>query len=111
MPQPDPSDHLSAPPAMATPDPGQGVMSQIADQAQSFGNSATSMASELTSAVKQRPYATLAIAAGLAFAIGAVWQLKARRRPQSHLEALVAQLAELAPSRQGVHHYLPRSWR
>jgi hypothetical protein len=85
-------------------------MGQIADRAQSVGNSATGLASELASAIKDRPYAILAIAAGLGFAIGAVWQLRSRR-PQSRLEALLAQMAELTPSRLGLQSYLPRPWR
>jgi hypothetical protein len=85
-------------------------MRQLGDQVQGIGSSAASMASELANAVKERPYVTLAIAAGLAFAVGAVWKLNARR-PQSRLESLLAQLAELTPSRLGGHGHLPRSWR
>jgi ElaB/YqjD/DUF883 family membrane-anchored ribosome-binding protein len=108
MAQPGASDYLSQQPT--APEQAREVMRQLGDKAQGIGNSATSMASELASAIKERPYVTLAIATGLAFAIGAVWQLKARR-PQTRLEGLLAQLAELTPSGLGVHNRLPRAWR
>jgi hypothetical protein len=108
MPQPGPSEYLSQQPA--APEQAREVMRQLGDNAQGIGNSATNMASELANAIKERPYVTLAIAAGLAFAIGAVWKLNARR-PQSRLESLLAQLAELTPSRLGAHSHLPRTWR
>jgi hypothetical protein len=55
---------------------------------------------ELGAAIKERPYTTMAIAASLAFVVGALWQL-GRRRPESH------RLPEFA-SWDGV---LPRRWR
>ena len=50
---------------------------------------------------------TLAIAAGLAFAVGALWKLGQQRQPQSRLDAWRAQLPEL-PSRQSLESLLPR---
>jgi len=49
----------------------------------------------------------LAIAAGLAFAVGALWKLGQQRQSQSRLDSWLAHLPEL-PSRQTL---LPRRWR
>ena len=57
-------------------------------------DSAGNLAGEVAAAVKDRPYTTLAIAGGLAFAIGALWMLS-RRQPQSRLEALLAQMPDV----------------
>jgi hypothetical protein len=53
--------------------------------------------------VKEHPYATLAVAAGLAFAIGALWKIRATPR-QSQLAALVSRLPEL-PSAERLRSY------
>ena len=74
------------------------------------GERAGTMAGELGTAIKERPYTTLAIAAGLAFAVGALWKLGQQRQPQSRLDAWRAQLPEL-PSRQSLESLLPRRWR
>jgi hypothetical protein len=80
----------------------EGIMDQVTE----IGERAGTMAGELGAAIKERPYTTLAIAAGLAFAAGAVWKL-GQRQPQSRLDAWLAQLPEL-PSRESL---LPRRWR
>src|SRR5262245_26288194 len=81
------------------------IMEQVSDTAHDISERAGSIAQELASAIRERPYTTLAIAAGLAFAIGAVWKL-GHRRPPSAMERLFAQLPEL-PDR----HDLARWWR
>jgi hypothetical protein len=81
----------------------EGVMDQVSE----LGERAGTMASELGAAIKERPYTTLAIAAGLAFAVGALWKLGQQRQPKSRLDAWLAQLPEL-PSRESL---LPRRWR
>ena len=81
----------------------------ILDQVSEMGERAGTMAGELGTAIKERPYTTLAIAAGLAFAVGALWKL-GQQRPQSRLEALRAQVPEL-PSRQSLESLLPHRWR
>src|SRR5215475_8730256 len=63
----------------------------VLDQVREFGARAETVTEELAAAIKNRPYATLAIAAALAFAVGALWKL-GHRRPQTRLEALRAQL-------------------
>jgi len=97
MPQPGPNEYRTSSPY--PPDPQEGILDQARDQA-------GSLAGELAAAVKERPYTTLAVAAGLAFAVGAVWKLK-HQQPQSRLDALRAQLPEM-PSLEG---WLPRRWR
>ena len=82
----------------------------ILDQVSEMGERAGTMAGELGTAIKERPYTTLAIAAGLAFAVGALWKLGQQRQPQSRLDAWRAQMPEL-PSRQSLESLLPRRWR
>jgi len=81
----------------------EGIMDQVSE----LGERAGTMAGEIGAAIKERPYTTLAIAAGLAFAVGALWKLGQQRQPQSRLDAWLAQLPEL-PSRESL---LPRRWR
>ena len=78
----------------------------ILDQVSEIGERAGTMANEIGAAIKERPYTTLAIAAGLAFAVGALWKLQ-QRQSQSRLDAWLARLPEL-PSRESL---LPRRWR
>ena len=49
------------------------------------------LTSDVVSAIEERPYTSLAIAGGLAFAIGALWVLK-RQQQQSSFERLRSQL-------------------
>jgi hypothetical protein len=63
------------------------------------------VASDLAETVKEHPYATLALAAGLAFAIGALWKIRATP-PQSQLQTLMARIPEL-PSAERLRSY----WR
>ena len=79
----------------------------ILDQVSEAGARAGTIANEIGEAIKERPYATLAIAAGLAFAVGALWKLGQQRQSQSRLDSWLAHLPEL-PSRQTL---LPRRWR
>jgi ElaB/YqjD/DUF883 family membrane-anchored ribosome-binding protein len=67
------------------------------DQASTFGARAETIAEELGTAIKERPYTTLAIAAGLAFAVGALWKL-GKRRPPTRLDALRTRLADARSS-------------
>ena len=77
------------------------------DQARDIGEQAGTLASELAAAVKERPYTTLAVAAGLAFAVGAIWKLKQQQRPPSRLESFRRQL----PDMPSLEDWLPRRWR
>jgi hypothetical protein len=70
-----------------------------------MGERAEGIAEELGAAIRDRPYTALAVAAGLAFAVGAMWKL-GRRPEASTLDRLMAQLPEL-PDRRS----LERWWR
>src|SRR5206468_2950539 len=65
MAQPGPSDYRRQ-----TGNGPQGQAGGIKDQVSEVGKRAGTMAEELTTAIRERPYTTLAIAAGLAFAVG-----------------------------------------
>jgi hypothetical protein len=78
----------------------EGILNQVTERAEA-------VATEIGAAIKERPYTTLAVAVGLAFAVGALWKLGHQRQPQSRLDAWLAQLPEL-PSRESL---LPRRWR
>ena len=71
-------------------------MDQVSDAAQDVG----AFASEVFGAIKERPYTTMAVAGGLAFAIGALWMVR-RQQPQTTYEAMLARLPSLPdrPSR------------
>ena len=103
MAQPQPSNYPSG--AGGREQGSQTIVNQVTDTARDMTNRAGSIAQELASSVRERPYTTLAIAAGLAFAIGAVWKL-GQRQPPSAMERLLAQMPEL-PDR----HSLTRWWR
>jgi hypothetical protein len=53
--------------------------------------------------VKEHPIATLAIVAGLAFAVGALWTI-GQSRQQTRVDSLLSRLGEL-------QNQLPRRWR
>jgi hypothetical protein len=78
----------------------------VSEKVRDLGGRTADMAGDLGTSVKEHPYATLAIAAGPAFTAGALWKLE-HQRPQSRLEALLAQLPEV-PSRNSL---LPCRWR
>ena len=88
------------------PEQTEGIMDQVSDAAHDVSLRATNLANDIGAAIKERPYTTLAIAAGLAFTVGALWKM-GHQRPQSRLQSLYAQLPEL-PSRQSL---MPRRWR
>jgi hypothetical protein len=85
----------------------------IIDQVSELGARAETMAEELAAAIKERPYTTLAIAAGLAFAVGAIWKI-GHRQPPTRIEALRARMPDMRgrmPELPNWGHLLPRSWR
>jgi ElaB/YqjD/DUF883 family membrane-anchored ribosome-binding protein len=82
-----------------------GIMDQVTDTAREMGDRAAGLAGDIGSAVRERPYTTLAIAAGLAFAVGALWKL-GHQRPSSRWDALMARVPEL-PRKD----WLPQQWR
>jgi ElaB/YqjD/DUF883 family membrane-anchored ribosome-binding protein len=68
----------------------EGLMQRAAE----LGGRAEEVVGDVAATAKEHPFATLAIAAGLAFAIGALWKLRTPAR-QSQVEALLARLPEL----------------
>jgi hypothetical protein len=103
MAQPQPSNYYSS--TGTGEERSQAIVEQVSDTARNVSERAGSIAQELASSVRERPYTTLAIAAGLAFAVGAIWKL-GQRQPPSRMERLLAQLPEL-PDRNS----LARWWR
>ena len=102
MVQPGPSDYRTAQAEISA------RQQAVLDQASQFGARAETVTEELVSALKRRPYATIAIAVGLAFAVGALWKL-GHRRPQTRLEALRAQLPDVR--NRDWNGLLQRAWR
>ena len=64
-----------------------------------LGERASELGSEITEMVKKNPFTTIAIAAGLAFAVGALWKV-GRPSPQSHLDSLRSRLNDLPSAKQ-----------
>ena len=106
MVQPGPSDYRTAQAEISERAQAGGAL----DQVREFGARAETVTEELAAAIKNRPYATLAIAAALAFAVGALWKL-GHRRPQTRLEALRAQLPDVRSRMPSWNGLLERSWR
>ena len=103
MVQPGPSDYRTAQTEMSAH--AQDVLDQTR-----HGARGETVAGELVTAIKNRPYAMLAIAAGLAFALGAVWKL-GHRRPQTRLEALRARLPHVSNRMPDWNGLFQRAWR
>jgi phosphoserine phosphatase len=99
MTQPGPSDYRTFQRTTAE-ERATGIMEEAKETAYELRDRAGGMAEELAAAIKDRPYTTLAITAGLAFAVGAVWKL-GHRQPASRLQSLLAQLPQM-PSRESL---------
>jgi hypothetical protein len=78
----------------------------VGESAREAGRRAVSLTEDIADAIRERPYTALAVAAGLAFAAGALWKL-GQQRPHGSLESLLRNLPEL-PGRDSI---LPRRWR
>ena len=81
------------------------VGTYVAESADAAGKGASRLAGEVSAAAKEHPFAALAIAAGLAFAVGALWKMGTR--PQSRFDTLVARLPDVPNG----GNLWPRSWR
>jgi len=95
-----------APTDYRTRDETQSTMEKMSETAQDAGRRAVSLTEDIAEAIKERPYTALAIAAGVAFAAGALWKL-GQNRPHGRLEALLGHLPEL-PGRERL---MPDRWR
>ena len=78
----------------------------VTEQAKVAGEEAGRLANETVKTARENPYTTVAIAAGLAFALGALWKIRSSRQ-QSNLDALIARLPDM-PNRNNLW---PRAWR
>lgn len=78
----------------------------VKETAKVVGSEVAARADRGAEMVKEHPFATLALAAGLAFALGALWKMHSSSK-QSRVDALLAHLPTL-PSRQTIW---PRRWR
>jgi hypothetical protein len=76
----------------------KGVMDHVSE----LGERAKTLTEDLVEVVKERPYSTLALAAGAAFAVGALWIVGRQRRPRTRLEALHAYLPDLPDLRRRI---------
>ena len=79
----------------------------LAEKAMDLGEQAVDRATEAGAAardtVKEHPIATLAVVAGLAFAVGAIWKIR-QSRQHTRVDSLLSRLGEL-------QNQLPRRWR
>jgi hypothetical protein len=85
-----PSDYRSSSEQPGFPGMAEDMTERMSEAGQQIG----SFASDVASAVKERPYTALAAAAGLAFAVGALWMVRRNRQPSSY-GALLARLPSL----------------
>lgn len=95
-----------APTDYRTSDHTESTMEQMSETAREAGRRAVSLTDDVADAIRERPYTSLAVAAGLAFAVGALWKLGPQRR-QSTLDSLLRNLPEM-PGRESI---LPSRWR
>jgi hypothetical protein len=72
--------------------------------AEDIGDRAVGLAEEIGAVIKERPMTSLAVAAGLAFAVGALWKMG--RGPQSRFDQLMASM----PDVQSRAQELARRW-
>ena len=109
MVQPGTSDYRTHESSMSSLELSQGIKDQLSAR----GTRAETIAEELATAIKERPYTTLVIAAGLAFAVGALWKL-GHQRSQTRLEALRARLPDMRSRISDLPSWdslLQRRWR
>lgn len=81
------------------------VKDQVMEAVQHVSERAAEVADDAVGLVKQHPYTTLAVAAGLAFAVGALWKMQSRPH-RSQLDQLLARVPDL-PSASALRSY----WR
>ena len=99
-----------APTDYRTRDQTESTMEQMSESAREAGRHAVNLTEDIAEAIRERPYTALAVAAGLAFAAGALWKLGPQRRPGT-LESLLRNMPEM-PSRDSIRDsILPSRWR
>jgi hypothetical protein len=99
-----------APTDFRTRDQTESTMEQASESAREAGRRAVSLTDDIADAIRERPYTALAVAAGLAFAVGALWKLGPQRQ-HGTLDSLLRNLPEM-PSRDSIRDsILPSRWR
>ena len=112
MPQTGPSDYraseFKAPreQTAGVMDPVGEAAGTISETAQNVVRRTETLTSDLSQALRERPYTTLAIVVGVAFAVGALWRMSRVTRPYSSRRALVDQ-TPYPPNRDRL---MGRSW-
>lgn len=90
-------------PYAVPPSGPQGLSEKAMELGEQAFDRTTEAAAAARDTLKEHPIATLAIVAGVAFAIGALWKIgQPRQRP--HVDSLLSRLGEL-------QNQLPRRWR
>lgn len=90
-------------PYAAPPSGSQGFSERAMEVGEQAFDRTTEAAAAARDTVKEHPIATLAIVAGLAFAVGAPWKI-GQSRQQTRVDSLLSRLGEL-------QNQLPRGWR
>jgi hypothetical protein len=99
-----------APTDYRTRDQTESTMEQMGESAREAGRRAVSLTDDIADAIRERPYTAMAVAAGLAFAVGALWKLGPQRR-HGTLDSLLRNLPEM-PGRDSIRDsILPSRWR
>ena len=93
MTQPDPSDYRSFEGGRPEAHRAESTFDQLNEAASAVTEQVGSIASDIDTAIKERPYTAFAVAAGLAFAAGALWKL-GHRRQQSRWDGWMAQMPD-----------------
>lgn len=98
-----------------TRDQTQSTMEQMGESAREASRQVASLTDDIAEVIKERPYTALAVAAGLAFAAGALWKLGPQRR-QGALDSLLRSLPEAASRGSSIRdsirdNVLPSGWR
>lgn len=91
-------------PYAAPPSGSQGVSERAMELGEQAFDRTTEAAAAARDTVKEYPIATLAIVAGLAFAVGALWKIGQSRQQTTSVDSLLSRLGEL-------QNQLPRHWR
>jgi hypothetical protein len=71
----------------------ESTMEQMSEGAREAGRRAVSLTDDIADAIRERPYTAMAVAAGLAFAVGALWKLGPRRQ-HGTLDSLLRNLPQ-----------------
>jgi hypothetical protein len=103
-----------APTDYSTRNETESTIDQVSDSAREAGRRAVSLTEDIAETIRERPYTALAVAAGLAFAVGALWKL-GHQRPHGSIESLLGKIPEL-PSRDSIResirdNIVPSRWR